>query len=71
MNPQKKNNPSPSMSEGHPEPFIEPRTMPGWDLTGYLDMPHAHTSLADMNGAAYEQNTPWTGTRDDDSADAV
>jgi hypothetical protein len=61
------------MAEGHPEPFSQPRTIPGgWDLSDLIDPPHASTPVADMNGTAYEQNNPvFSGKKNDKAKNTV
>jgi hypothetical protein len=61
------------MLEGHPEPFSEPRTIPtGWDLSGFINPPLAASSLAEMNGTAFERrHSPFTGSDYDEPSNAV
>jgi hypothetical protein len=58
------------MREGHPEPFGEPRTIPGsWDVTGWTN-PQDEQS-AEMNGTAFNHTNPTFSTPYDQTENAV
>lgn len=58
------------MSEGHPEPFHTPRTIPmGWDLSEFFAS--EDHSRAEVNGTAYDKRNGKRNERKDNSKNPV
>jgi len=56
MNPRRQSSET-AFQPGYAHWFDMPRTIPGrWDMSGYLNPPHPFTSMADMNGTAFDQS---------------